>query len=174
MREPMINKDLERLLASEADRFESEAAKSTNRRFVRARSAEAPAQVYSVRIPVDRLEDLRRLAERDGMQPSSMLREWILERLEQEQSRSTPTSEQDVADAYARQVVLGIARAARDYAERLAPAGEDAARNRIVTTAAPVKRGSAKRTTAAKASVGGSTSRASAKKRTPAGTRRRA
>jgi hypothetical protein len=48
------------------------------------RSAADPAQVYSVRIPVARLEELRRVAEELGEPPSALLRRWALERLDQE------------------------------------------------------------------------------------------
>jgi len=43
-----------------------------------------PSQVYSVRIPVDRLEELRRVAESRGLAPSALLRSWVIERLDRE------------------------------------------------------------------------------------------
>lgn len=46
------------------------------------RQAVDPAQVYAVRIPVSRLKDLRRLADRLGVAPSSLLRQWVLENLD--------------------------------------------------------------------------------------------
>ena len=120
MLEAAGTKSLADLLASEAERFEQSNSepRRRERRYVRARPPEAPAQVYSVRIPVDRLEDLRRMAERGGMQPSSMLREWILERLEREKSRAADISPEEIGDVFARQVVLEIAQAAHDFAER--------------------------------------------------------
>lgn len=52
------------------------------------------SQVYSIRIPVSRLENIRKLAARYGVPPTSMLRSWILERLDlEEQSASAPHSE---------------------------------------------------------------------------------
>ena len=42
-------------------------------------------QVYSIRIPVSRLGKIRRLAARHKMPPTSMLRQWILERLDLEE-----------------------------------------------------------------------------------------
>jgi hypothetical protein len=44
-----------------------------------------PSQVYSIRIPVSRLDKIRRLAIRYKMPPTSMLRQWILERLDLEE-----------------------------------------------------------------------------------------
>jgi hypothetical protein len=41
-----------------------------------------PSQVYSLRIPVERLELLRRVAAEHNELPSALMRRWILERLE--------------------------------------------------------------------------------------------
>lgn len=54
---------------------------------VRARrQAKEPSQVYSIRVPVDRLEELRSLAEARGETPSGLMRRWVLERLASEVS----------------------------------------------------------------------------------------
>lgn len=50
------------------------------------RPAEGPAQVYTVRIPVDRLAELRRVAADRGIPPSVLLRSWAIERLDVERS----------------------------------------------------------------------------------------
>lgn len=51
--------------------------------FTRARRQSKDAsQVYSVRIPVDKLEELRSLAEARGVQPTALMRQFVLERLE--------------------------------------------------------------------------------------------
>lgn len=42
------------------------------------------SQVYSVRIPVDSLAQLRRLADERGVAPTALLRQFVLERLQQE------------------------------------------------------------------------------------------
>lgn len=42
------------------------------------------SQVYSVRIPVDRLAQLRRLADKRGVAPTVLLRQFVLERLDVE------------------------------------------------------------------------------------------
>ncbi len=49
------------------------------------RSARDPAQVYSVRMPVERLGALRRAADERSMSPSALLRQWVLQRLDQEE-----------------------------------------------------------------------------------------
>ena len=48
------------------------------------RYAKEPSQVYAIRIPASRLEAIRRLAERRDEQPTALLREWVLERLDDE------------------------------------------------------------------------------------------
>ncbi len=44
--------------------------------------AKNPAAVYSVRIPVDRIEELRRLAEDRGVPPTALIRTWVLAQLD--------------------------------------------------------------------------------------------
>ena len=46
--------------------------------------AKEASQVYALRIPVSRLHEIRMLAEARGEQPTSLLREWVLERLDSE------------------------------------------------------------------------------------------
>ena len=48
------------------------------------RQAANPSQVYSVRIPVDRLEQLRALAAERNVAPTALLRQFVLERLDVE------------------------------------------------------------------------------------------
>lgn len=48
----------------------------------RKRAAD-PSQVYSVRIPVSRLRELRQIAEQLDVQPTVLIRQWVLERLDQ-------------------------------------------------------------------------------------------
>jgi len=45
--------------------------------------ASDPSQVYSVRIPVSRLRELREIAERLDVPPTVLIRQWVLERLDQ-------------------------------------------------------------------------------------------
>ena len=46
------------------------------------RPASDPSQVYTVRIPVSRLRELRLIAEELGEPPSTLIRRWVLERLD--------------------------------------------------------------------------------------------
>jgi hypothetical protein len=47
----------------------------------RKRAAD-PSQVYAVRIPVSRLRELRRVAEQLDTPPTALIRQWVLERLD--------------------------------------------------------------------------------------------
>jgi hypothetical protein len=73
----MSNTDIQR----ETPEVEDESI-DTDVPFGRMAPPQNPSQVYSVRIPVDRLEELRRVAARRGVPPSTLLREWVLERLD--------------------------------------------------------------------------------------------
>ena len=44
--------------------------------------AEDPSQVYAVRIPVSRLRRLREVAASLDVQPSTLIRQWVIERLD--------------------------------------------------------------------------------------------
>lgn len=48
------------------------------------------AQVFQVRLPSVRIEQLRRLAEARGVPPTSLLVDWVLERLDKETNGETP------------------------------------------------------------------------------------
>jgi aryl-alcohol dehydrogenase-like predicted oxidoreductase len=77
--------DIGRLLAEEAEAAEEH--RDDDVPLVRSRRpAKEPAQVYNLRIPVEKLEELRRLAEERHLTPSALMRSWVLERLEQESS----------------------------------------------------------------------------------------
>jgi len=80
----MNESDISRMLEKEAERFEKEKNKGGSRRYFTPPLAAEPSQVYSVRIPVGRIEELRALAAREGKQPSAMIRAWILQRLDTE------------------------------------------------------------------------------------------
>lgn len=53
-------------------------------RMHRARTEARSSQVYTVRMPTDRLEELRAVADELGEQPSALMRRWVLERLDAE------------------------------------------------------------------------------------------
>ncbi|MGH3302037.1 MAG: hypothetical protein ACRDOK_10220 [Streptosporangiaceae bacterium] len=50
--------------------------------------AEDPAQVYAVRIPVSKLRRLRELAEEMQIAPSALIRQWVIERLDESDRRN--------------------------------------------------------------------------------------
>lgn len=84
----MNHKDISELLAEEA-----EAAEEHRDDYVpltRSRRApKEPSQVYSLRIPVEKLEELRVRAAQEHLTPSALMRLWVLERLAQESSEET-------------------------------------------------------------------------------------
>lgn len=53
-----------------------------------ARGNAGASQVYAIRIPTDRLREIRSLAEELGEQPTALLRGWVLERLDREATGS--------------------------------------------------------------------------------------
>jgi hypothetical protein len=53
------------------------------------RPAADPSQVYTVRIPVSRLRELRVIADELGEPPSTLIRRWVLERLDVVGSEAT-------------------------------------------------------------------------------------
>ena len=81
--------DLETILQREAEIAESE-PEEEEYSFARPRPAREPSQVYSIRIPVKHLDELRELATSRGVAVSALLREWILERLHLEKRLTLP------------------------------------------------------------------------------------
>jgi hypothetical protein len=67
------------------------------------------SQVYSVRIPVERLEQLRRLAEERGVLPTVLMRQFVLERIDREMS---PVDVITLPDRDPNEVRLGHSRSA--------------------------------------------------------------
>lgn len=58
----------------------------------------SPTAVYSVRIPVDRIEELRQLAAERGVQPTALIRVWVLAQLD------AARSPEDYAQRWEREV----------------------------------------------------------------------
>lgn len=50
---------------------------------------QAHSRVYSLRLPESIIDEIRELAERRGQAPTSMLRDWVLERLSAERKHQT-------------------------------------------------------------------------------------
>lgn len=74
----------------------------------RRQSGEA-SQVYSVRIPVDRLAQLRQLADARDVAPTALLRQFVLERLDQE---TAPVVSRDLPGRDVNELRLGPSRQA--------------------------------------------------------------
>ena len=87
----MADKELlDRIAAAVED---TEATSDEELEWTRHREpAKSPTAVYSVRIPVDRIEELRRLAADRGVQPTALIRSWVLAQLDA--ARSTDDYEQ--------------------------------------------------------------------------------
>src|SRR5260370_37734701 len=86
----MREEEISELLASEAERMERS---KDRRRHVRSSTIpQDPSQVYSMRIPVSRLEQLRRIAGTKGERRTALLRRWALERLSEEMSKASNVS----------------------------------------------------------------------------------
>jgi hypothetical protein len=65
---------------------DSEAGRDLPADYVRARGAPKEAsKVYSLRVPEKLLAQLRELAEAEGVEPSALMRRWVIERIEEEQ-----------------------------------------------------------------------------------------
>lgn len=75
-----ILKDVDRI--EDDDKLEAE-----DEQFFKPRPPKQPSQVYSIRVPVERLEQLRKLAEQRHVAPSALIREWVVERLDTEIGR---------------------------------------------------------------------------------------
>lgn len=105
--------------------------------FVRSRTAGRPKMttIYSVRMSDEWVERLRSVAEAEGVPPSTLLRRWAEERLEQAEQGAPNLAE----------IVQETARLQRDSAQlmrQLKAAVETAQRERRATTGRPRRRAS--------------------------------
>jgi predicted DNA-binding protein len=79
----MNTRNVDRILDEETEA--SEAARDQDATYVRSRHrSKEPSQVYSVRLPVERLEELRVLAERSHVTPSALMRRLVIEGLDRQ------------------------------------------------------------------------------------------
>lgn len=82
-----MSKDMAELLAAEAAEAERRAENEDHGpSYRRKHPRRDPAQVYSLRIPIDQIEELRQLASDKGVTPSALMREWVLERIAAEKA----------------------------------------------------------------------------------------
>ena len=85
----MTHENIADLLAEEAEQAELHRDDELTPGYRRARPSREPAQVYSLRIPVEWLEQLRGHAADRHMTPSALMRAWVIERLEAEATKET-------------------------------------------------------------------------------------
>jgi len=94
VKDMMVDEDLAATLREEAERAELEEDTDEDV-WVPRKAPRQPSMVYSIRIPVGRVEELRRVAAAAGLNPSAMVRQWVLERLDAEQWQGS--EEEDLA-----------------------------------------------------------------------------
>jgi hypothetical protein len=106
-------------LEAQEEEFDATGAED-DRSYTRARTAVEPSQVYSVRVPTQLLQDLRQAAERRAMTPSALMRQWVIDKLAEEDrpiyvvTRAVPAgSSRDDTEA-----VLGLIEATTEWATR--------------------------------------------------------
>jgi hypothetical protein len=160
-----MDETMAEILAREAEEAEARAeaeerAEVAPKPGQRARRQAADAtQVYSVRIPVDHLEDLRQLAGQLDIPPSVLLRRWVIERLGQElrgepAAKSLGLNKAEIVDAISEASKAAIVEALQDAArtrtatEMLRPGRkpvEEASRERYLDPSGPVRLGATRR-----------------------------
>jgi hypothetical protein len=80
----MTHQNIADMLADEAEHAELHRDDELTPGYRRAHPPREPAQVYSLRIPVGQLDQLRRLAAGRHLTPSALMRSWVLDRLDAE------------------------------------------------------------------------------------------
>ena len=83
----MSSGDVRRMLESEAAQAEEHRDEAPGTMF-RARTA-APSNVYTLRMPADRIAELQEVATEQHEQPSALVRRWVLERLASERTHQS-------------------------------------------------------------------------------------
>lgn len=84
------NRELQDKLAAEADH--AEATRDASLQYRRRRPARS--SVYGLRLPDERIEQLRRLAEARGTEPSALVRQWVIDHLDAAERTRDPGTEQ--------------------------------------------------------------------------------
>lgn len=100
----------------------------------------APSQVYSIRVPVDRLEQVRRLASERDVAPTVMLRQWVLARLDQEVGRGTPPDEPHASESPSRKTARSATSRQDMSGQETATASLEAATAAVMEVAANLTR----------------------------------
>lgn len=89
----MTHQNIADILADEAEHAEQHRDDELTRGYRRSHPPREPAQVYSLRIPVGQLDELRRLAADRHLTPSAMMRSWVLDRLDAEAGGNAAASD---------------------------------------------------------------------------------
>jgi hypothetical protein len=95
------DKNMDKILAEEAEIAERTRDAVPNLRVRSRRLPKDPSEVYSLRVPVGRLEEVRRLAATHHETPAALLRRWVLERLDEEvkdPGKASLAVQQQIAD----------------------------------------------------------------------------
>ena len=96
-----MREDVGGLLAAEAEEAERHMdEEDLGPSYRRKHPPREPAQVYSVRIPVDKLEQLRERAAEMGIAPSALMRQWVIERLDSLEAVSTDPVLEDLVTVF--------------------------------------------------------------------------
>jgi aryl-alcohol dehydrogenase-like predicted oxidoreductase len=94
----MSQTNIAEVLAAEAEHAEQHRGDALGPGHRRARPPREPTQVYSLRVPVEQLEQLRHLAAEQHLTPSALMRAWVLERLDAEAGHEATSHPQRTAN----------------------------------------------------------------------------
>ncbi len=61
---------------------DADASRGADLRYRRKKTGKGQSVVYGLRLPADRIEQLQRLAEARGIEPSALVRQWIIGQLD--------------------------------------------------------------------------------------------
>jgi predicted transcriptional regulator len=84
------NRELREKIAAEAGH--AEATRDASLRYRRRRPGRS--SVYGLRLPDERIEQLRRLAQARGTEPSALVRQWVIDHLDAAEQARDPGTEQ--------------------------------------------------------------------------------
>jgi hypothetical protein len=112
----MTTRKRNREMAEAIERAEEEEALEESRSYVRPRPAKEPSQVYSLRIPVGCLTQLKTYAAENGVTPSEVVRKLIVDNLEYGKSL-TPLDGKARAEQLLIDAEQGVAKARKVLAE---------------------------------------------------------
>lgn len=88
----MADQELHEKIAAEANAFDQNSEAEAHY-LPHRRPAENPSMVYTVRIPADRIEQLRVVAEARGVAPTALMRGWVLAQLDEATGASEPSAD---------------------------------------------------------------------------------